>query len=81
MQVIALLDGVFKRAHLPLRLRPFAVLITSGDAGIIETVTDARSVHSVKVSRALKRWEAHDAELCACVHSYVRSKTRAGSNH
>jgi phosphatidylinositol kinase/protein kinase (PI-3 family) len=45
MQLITLCDAIFKRAHLPLRLRPFDVLITSGDAGIIETVPDARSVH------------------------------------
>lgn len=39
---------IFERARLPLWLRPYQILSTSSDSGLIETVTDAKSIDSIK---------------------------------
>ncbi len=50
MQLIQLFDQAWAEADLPLRLRPYAVLVTSATSGIIETVTDTCSIDSLKKS-------------------------------
>lgn len=39
---------IFERARLPLWLRPYQILSTSSDSGLIETVTDAKSIDAIK---------------------------------
>lgn len=39
---------IFDRAKLPLWLRPYEILSTSSDSGLIETVVDAKSIDSIK---------------------------------
>jgi hypothetical protein len=48
MQLIETFKEVYTRAHLPLYLRPFRVLVLSADCGLIETVTDSLSLTSIK---------------------------------
>jgi hypothetical protein len=48
MQFIASFDRIWRAAHLPLWLRPYAVVCTSADSGLIETIPDAVSVDSLK---------------------------------
>lgn len=48
MQMIQQIHSIFKAAKLPLRLRPFHVLVTSPFTGIIEVVSDAVSVDALK---------------------------------
>eukprot|EP00808_Paulinella_micropora_P032215 g60891.t1 len=48
MQLIELFDLIWRQAHIPLRLRPYGVLVTSATSGIIETVLNATSVDSLK---------------------------------
>ena len=71
VQVIQVSDAIFQRAQLPLRLRPFSVLITGADAGIIETVHDARSVHRIKVGSLWKGAPLAPAQVRACVAAVV----------
>jgi phosphatidylinositol kinase/protein kinase (PI-3 family) len=47
-QLIALFDSIFRQSSLPLWLRPYAVLATSSSGGLIETVPDAISIHTLK---------------------------------
>eukprot|EP00178_Gracilaria_changii_P016599 TRINITY_DN47842_c0_g1_i1.p1 TRINITY_DN47842_c0_g1~~TRINITY_DN47842_c0_g1_i1.p1 ORF type:complete len:842 (-),score=153.97 TRINITY_DN47842_c0_g1_i1:826-3180(-) len=39
---------IFEKANIPCWLRPYEILSTSGDSGLIETVTDAKSIDSIK---------------------------------
>jgi hypothetical protein len=48
MQLIILFDRIWRDAGLDLRLRPYAVLVTSPTSGLIETVPDATSIDSLK---------------------------------
>jgi len=48
MQLIVMFDRIWKAAGLPLRLRPYTVLITSATSGLIETISDSTSVDSLK---------------------------------
>jgi len=48
MQFIASFDRIWRAASLPLWLRPYAVVCTSADSGLIETIPDAVSVDSLK---------------------------------
>eukprot|EP00457_Paulinella_chromatophora_P001069 gb/GEZN01001071.1/.p1 GENE.gb/GEZN01001071.1/~~gb/GEZN01001071.1/.p1 ORF type:complete len:1031 (+),score=146.60 gb/GEZN01001071.1/:242-3334(+) len=50
MQLINLFDTIWKQAHIPLRLRSYGVLVTSATSGLIETVTNAASIDSLKKS-------------------------------
>jgi len=50
MQLISVFHEVFTEEGLPLWLRPYMVLATSRDAGLIETVHDAISIHGLKKS-------------------------------
>jgi phosphatidylinositol 4-kinase len=48
MQLITQFKKIFKDAGLPLFLRPYRILVNSTDSGLIETVTDAISIHQLK---------------------------------
>ena len=48
MQLIEYFDKVFKDANLSLRLRPYDILVTSPTSGLVETLPNAISVHSLK---------------------------------
>jgi phosphatidylinositol 4-kinase len=48
MQLIEFVSGVFTDAQLPLKLRPYSVLVTSPTSGLIETVPNSTSVHTLK---------------------------------
>eukprot|EP00808_Paulinella_micropora_P026087 g1012.t1 len=48
MQLIVFLDRIWRRAGIPLLLRPYGVLPTSPSSGVIETVVDANSIDSLK---------------------------------
>eukprot|EP01059_Diplonema_ambulator_P016532 TRINITY_DN2812_c0_g4_i1.p1 TRINITY_DN2812_c0_g4~~TRINITY_DN2812_c0_g4_i1.p1 ORF type:complete len:600 (+),score=196.34 TRINITY_DN2812_c0_g4_i1:209-2008(+) len=48
MQLINAFDRIWRDADLPVRLHPYGVIVTSGDSGIIELVTDAVSIDAVK---------------------------------
>jgi len=50
MQLISLFDQIFKEAKLRLWLRPYDILATETDCGLIECVSDALSIDSIKKS-------------------------------
>lgn len=50
MQLISLFDQIFKEAKLNLWLKPYDILATETDCGLIECVTDAMSIDSIKKS-------------------------------
>eukprot|EP01125_Pyxidicula_operculata_P009785 TRINITY_DN3215_c0_g1_i1.p1 TRINITY_DN3215_c0_g1~~TRINITY_DN3215_c0_g1_i1.p1 ORF type:complete len:748 (+),score=138.45 TRINITY_DN3215_c0_g1_i1:23-2245(+) len=50
MQLISVFAEVFHEENLPLWLNPYMVLSTSSDAGLLETVHDAISIHGLKKS-------------------------------
>jgi len=47
-QLLMEFDWIFKKEGLTLPLRPYAVLATCSDGGMLETLTDARSIDSLK---------------------------------
>jgi len=47
-QLITLFSQIFRKADLPLWLRPYQVLSTTFDAGLIEMVPDTTSLHGLK---------------------------------
>jgi phosphatidylinositol kinase/protein kinase (PI-3 family) len=48
MQLISQIDQIFKLAKLPLWLRPYEILATGQRCGLIEVVSDALSIDSIK---------------------------------
>jgi phosphatidylinositol 4-kinase len=50
MQLISLFDQIFKEAKLRVWLRPYDILATETDCGLIECVTNAMSIDSIKKS-------------------------------
>lgn len=48
MQLISTFDQIFTRAHLPLALRPYRIIATGPGCGIIEAISDALSLDSLK---------------------------------
>ncbi|CAM9270827.1 unnamed protein product [Ascophyllum nodosum] len=48
MQVIRLVDNIFKREGLSLRLRPYAILCCGNLQGLMECITDAKSIDHIK---------------------------------
>eukprot|EP00357_Protocruzia_adherens_P016321 CAMPEP_0115021058 /NCGR_PEP_ID=MMETSP0216-20121206/30626_1 /TAXON_ID=223996 /ORGANISM="Protocruzia adherens, Strain Boccale" /LENGTH=750 /DNA_ID=CAMNT_0002393273 /DNA_START=40 /DNA_END=2290 /DNA_ORIENTATION=+ len=50
MQVMRRLKSIFEQAELPIFLRPYDILITSSDSGIIECINDGQSLDSIKKS-------------------------------
>lgn len=51
-KVIRLVDNIFKREGLSLRLRPYAILCCGDMKGLVECVTDAKSIDFIKKSTA-----------------------------
>lgn len=52
-RLIAEFSHIFTAAGLPLWLRPYNILATSQDSGLIETVTDAKSIDGIKKAGAV----------------------------
>lgn len=48
MQVICLVQKIFRKANLPLWLRPYAIVCAGHEAGLVECLTDARSIDHIK---------------------------------
>lgn len=48
MQLISQCDQIFKKAKLPLWLKPYEILACGPHCGLIEVVSDALSVSSIK---------------------------------
>jgi phosphatidylinositol kinase/protein kinase (PI-3 family) len=48
MQLISQCDQIFRKAKLPLWLKPYEILATGPRSGLIEVVSDALSVSSIK---------------------------------
>ena len=48
MQLIKKFDEVFKNANLPLKLRPYEIVITSSSSGLIEFLPDTLSIDAIK---------------------------------
>ncbi|KZV80306.1 kinase-like protein [Exidia glandulosa HHB12029] len=49
------LDNIWKEEKCQCWLRPFKILITGGSSGLVETITDAVSVHSIKKAEYARR--------------------------
>ncbi|CAM9247173.1 unnamed protein product [Discosporangium mesarthrocarpum] len=45
---IGLVDRIFKRENLPLRLRPYSILCCGDKCGLVECIRDARSIDHIK---------------------------------
>ncbi|GJP76756.1 hypothetical protein CLOP_g7219 [Closterium sp. NIES-67] len=48
LQLVTHLSDIFQESGLPLWLRPYEILVTSGSTALIETITDAVSLHALK---------------------------------
>jgi hypothetical protein len=48
MQVISLVDRIFKLEGLPLWLRPYSIICTGPSAGLVECITDAKTIDDIK---------------------------------
>jgi phosphatidylinositol 4-kinase len=48
MQLIKRIDYIFKKAEIPLKLRPYEILITSPSSGLIEFLPNTSSIDSIK---------------------------------
>lgn len=47
-KVIRLVDSIFKREGLSLRLRPYAIMACGDKKGLVECITDAKSIDHIK---------------------------------
>ncbi|XP_032234209.1 phosphatidylinositol 4-kinase beta [Nematostella vectensis] len=47
-QLLSQLQAIWKQERVPLSLRPFAVVVTSDDSGLIEPIVNAVSLHQIK---------------------------------
>jgi phosphatidylinositol 4-kinase len=48
LQLLQQFKNIFMEAGLPLYIRDYAVLVTSSESGLIETVVDSLSIHTIK---------------------------------
>lgn len=48
MQLISQMDQIWKSAGIPLWVKPYEILATGPNCGLIEVVSDALSIHSIK---------------------------------
>jgi len=55
VQLIQEFDNLFKEENCSCWLRPFKILITGGTSGLVETITDAVSIHSIKKAEYARR--------------------------
>lgn len=70
MQLIQLFADIFKKENLScLQLRPYMVLATSGNAGFIETVHDAISIHGLKASNGFESLFLYFVKAYGGIHS------------
>lgn len=47
-QLLATLQDIWEREHIPLWVRPYRILVTSADSGMIEPILNTVSLHQVK---------------------------------
>lgn len=66
MQLVCIFDEMFKRARTRLCLRPYQVVSTAPDAGLIEVVPDATSLHHLREKWVELKWAPAEQNL----HSY-----------
>lgn len=48
IQLITEMHNIWAEELVPVRVYPFQILITSNDSGLIETIPDSVSIHSIK---------------------------------
>jgi len=48
LQLVTQFHKIFKEANIPIYLRPYSILITSSQSGLVETVLDTASLHQIK---------------------------------
>jgi len=48
IQMILLFESIFKEAELPIQLHPFSIVPTSGNSGLIECISDATALTSIR---------------------------------
>jgi phosphatidylinositol 4-kinase len=48
LQLIAEMHSIWLEEKVPTKVYPFRILITSNDSGLIETIPDSVSIHSIK---------------------------------
>jgi len=48
LQLVTQFAKIFREAELPIYLRPYSILITSSQSGLVETVLDTASLHQIK---------------------------------
>lgn len=49
-QLVSQFKLIFEEARLPLHVRPFRVVVTGADSGLIEVVPDSVSIHGLKAA-------------------------------
>lgn len=59
MQLIDLVHDIWAAAGKPLYIRPYRVMSTSADTGIVECITDATSIDALKKSRGYTNMVNH----------------------
>ena len=47
-QVLETLQKIWQQEHVPLWLKPYCILVTSSDSGIIEPILNSISLHQIK---------------------------------
>ncbi len=62
MQIIKRFDEIFKAAKIPLRLRPYEILITSSSSGLIEFLPNTNSIDGCKkkFTKVHQNWDLND---------------------
>ena len=48
MQIIKAFDNIFKQNNIPLKLKPYEIVVTSNNSGLIEYLTDTISIDYLK---------------------------------
>ena len=54
MQLISLMNQIFKRKNLKLWLKPYEILATAQDCGVIEFITDGLSIDYIRRTMSRK---------------------------
>ncbi|KAI8910804.1 kinase-like domain-containing protein [Gorgonomyces haynaldii] len=58
LQLIKTSDEIWREAQVPVRIYPFSIMITSEQSGLIETIPDSISIHSIKKDGYARRLNA-----------------------
>ena len=77
MQIIETIDLIFKKRHLKLRLKPYEILSTELDCGIVEFLPDTYSIDYIK--RKMKEKTGKDMDLVDFYH--MRFGDASSSSH